>query len=179
MSRRGTAVTLGSLVLVVSSLVWAPAGQAGTGEGGQEAVTCTGNSHSHYDPPLTLVPQEAHNYAHVRYSCTTAPGYNVPATSSFDSVSPSASCLSLSDASGTEIVHYADGARSVIVIDGATVVRAAGVLESLQSGRVVEGRGKGHFVRRTVSALPRQLPTDCLTSGLRGTETAVQLEILP
>ncbi|GAA0435292.1 hypothetical protein [Streptomyces luteireticuli] len=172
------AVTLGALVLMVSSLAWAPAGHAGT-PGEYEAVTCTGNSHSHYDPPLTLQPQETHNYAHVRYTCTTAPGHTTPATGSFDSVSPSASCLSLTDTRGVETVHYADGTRSVIVIDGATTVRVTGVLESLQSGRVVEGRGKGHFIRRTVSALPRQLPTDCLTSGLRVTESAVQLEILP
>jgi hypothetical protein len=175
--RRGTTVTLGSLVLVVSSLVWAPAGQAGTG--GDAAVTCMGDSSSRYDPPLTLEPRKTHNHADVRYTCTTAPGRTVPATGSFDAVAPAASCVSLSGASGTETVHYAEGGRSLIVIDGATTARVAGILVVLQSGRVTEGRGEGHFVRRTVTALPGQLPTECLTSGLRGTQSAVQLEILP
>lgn len=175
--RRGTAVTLGSLVLVVSSLVAAPASQAGPG--GREGVICTGNASSRYDPPLTLQPRKTHNHADVRYTCTTTAGHTAPATGSFRAVAPTASCVSLAGASGTETVRYADGSRSLIVIDGATTARVAGVLVVLQSGRVVEGRGEGHFVRRTVTSLPRQLPTDCLTSGLRGTESAVQLEILP
>lgn len=175
--RRGTTVMLGSLALVVSSLVWAPAGQAGTR--GYEAIMCAGKAHSSYDPPLTLLPRQTRNHADVRYTCTTAPGRTAPATGSFDAVAPAASCVSLSGASGTETVRYADGSRSVIVIDGATTARVAGVLVVLQSGRVTEGRGAGHFVRRTVASLPQQLPTDCLTSGLRGTQSAVQLEILP
>ncbi|MFF4408141.1 hypothetical protein ACFY2W_03300 [Streptomyces sp. NPDC001262] len=177
MSRRGTTVTLGALALVVSSVVWAPAGQAGTAM--DEAVTCTGDAHGHYDPPLTLLPQETRIHAHVRYSCTVAPGHTLPATGFFSTVEPSAVCVSLSEARGTEIVHYADGRRSVIVIDGGTTTRAAGTLSVLQSGRVVAGRGEGHFVRRTVTSLARQLPTECLTSGLDHTENEVQLEILP
>ncbi|MFD8542619.1 hypothetical protein [Streptomyces sp. NPDC059649] len=170
-------VTLGSLALVVSSMVCAPAGQARTAADG--AVNCTGNAHSSYDPPLTLLPRKTHNHAHVRYTCTTGPGPAVPATGSFDAEAPSASCVSLSGAHGREIVRYADGRRSVIVIDGATTARVAGVLVVLQSGRVMEGRGEGHFVRRTVTSLPQQLPTDCLTSGLNHTQSLVQLEILP
>ncbi len=173
---RGATVMLGSLALVVSSLVWAPAGQAGTG--GYEAVTCVGDAHGRYDPPLTLRPQETRIHADVRYTCTTAPGRTVPATGSFDAVAPTASCLSLSDASGTETIRYEGGGRSVIVIDGPTV-RVVGLLDAQQSGRVTEGRGEGHFVRRTVTSPPRQSPTDCLASGLQGTESAVQLEILP
>ncbi|MFD7339376.1 hypothetical protein ACFV98_25670 [Streptomyces violascens] len=176
-SRRGTAVVLGSLALVVSSLVWAPAGQAGTG--GHAAVLCTGHSHGRYDPPLTLLPQETRHHADVNYTCTTAPGHTAPATGSFDAVAPAASCLSLASARGTETVRYADGSRSVIDIDGATTARVAGVLVVLQSGRVAEGRAEGHAVRRTVTALPGQLPTDCLTSGIRDTHSTVQLEILP
>ncbi|MFE1770698.1 hypothetical protein [Streptomyces sp. NPDC059008] len=177
LSRRGTTVVLGSLALVVSSMVWAPAGQAGTvGDG---TVTCAGNAHSRYDPPLTLVPRATHNHADVRYTCTNGLGRTVAATGSFDAFAPSASCVSLSGARGTETVRYADGSRSLIVIDGATTARVAGVLVVLQSGRVVEGRGEDHFVRRTVTSLPHQLPTDCLTSGLQGTQSAVQLEILP
>ncbi|MGW1077581.1 hypothetical protein [Streptomyces sp. NPDC002537] len=178
LSRRGTTVALGSLALVVSSLVWAPAGQAGTA--GDGAVTCTGTAHGSYDPPLVVLSRETRIHADVRYtSCTIAPGRTTPATSSFDAVAPATSCLSLSDASGTETVRYADGGRSVIVIDAVTTARVAGALDVLQSGRVVEGRGEGHSVRRTVISPPRQLPTDCLTSGLQGTQSAVQLEILP
>lgn len=175
---RGTAVALGSLVLVVSSCVVAPASRAGEAAG-DGSVTCTGDATSRYDPPLTLQPRPTRNEAKVRYSCTTAPGRTLPATSSFTSSSPSASCVSVTFASGTETVRYADGARSRIVIDNATVARVAGTVTTEQSGRVVEGRGTGRQVRRTVTATSRQLPTDCLATGLRGTVSAVQLEILP
>ncbi|MEV6674430.1 hypothetical protein [Streptomyces sp. NPDC051162] len=174
---RGTAVTLGSLTLVVSSLVWAPAGWAGGG--GHEAVTCTGSAQSRYDPPLTLLPQVTRNHADVRYTCTVGPGRTVEATGSFDSAPASVSCGSLSNGSGEETVRYADGQRSVIAIDSTTTSRVAGVLTSFQSGRVTDGRGAGHHVRRTVVGRARQLPTDCLTSGLQGRESSVQLEILP
>jgi hypothetical protein len=175
--KRGAAAALGSLVLAGSSLVWAPAGQAGTS--GDGAALCKGESRSRYDPPLTLLPRETRNEAEVRYTCSDGPGRTIEATGSFEAVAPAASCASLSGAGGREVVRYADGSRSVIVLDGAITARVAGVLVVLQSGRVTEGRGEGHFVRRTVTALPSQLPTDCLTTGLRGTQSAVQLEILP
>ncbi|MGK5547561.1 hypothetical protein ACSNOH_22920 [Streptomyces sp. URMC 127] len=175
------AVTLGSLILVGSSLVWAPAGQAGTGEhGGAGGFLCTGSSRSTYDPPLVLGRQSTRVHAEVTYdACTVAPGRTVPAVSSFDGVSPEASCLTLSGGSGEETVRYADGRLSRIVYDSATVVRAAGVLALVQSGRVTEGRGKGHSVRRTVAGPPRELPTDCLTSGIREGGNEVQLEARP
>ncbi|MCC2276909.1 hypothetical protein LKL35_16030 [Streptomyces sp. ET3-23] len=175
---RGTAVTLGSLALVLSSLVWAPDSQARPRE--QGAVTCTGNSVSRYDPPLTLTPQPTRVHAEVRYdSCTAHAGHTFAATSTFESLRTAASCVSDSDALGVETVRYADGGRSVIAIESATTVRDMGVLFTLQSGRVTEGRGAGHQVRRTVAAPPRQLPTDCLTSGIGGSNSGVQLEILP
>ncbi|GHF56645.1 hypothetical protein GCM10010218_42480 [Streptomyces mashuensis] len=169
-------MTLGSLALVVSSVLWAPAGQAHPG--GDGSLTCSGTAHGSYDPPLTLRSQDSRIHADVRYSCTDGPGRNAPATSSFDAVAPSASCVSLSDATGTEVVRYADGGRSVIVIDG-TTARAATGLTVVQSGRVTEGRGAGHFVRRTVTSYFRQLPPECLGSGLRSTQSSVELEILP
>ncbi|KNB50585.1 hypothetical protein [Streptomyces caatingaensis] len=172
------AVALGALALVCSSP--GPASAEGRGgHGGYEAVTCTGRSTSRYDPPLALLPRTTRNHAHVRYACTVGPGRTVGAVGTFDSFPTSASCVSVSGAGGAETVRYADGGRSVIVLDNATAVRVAGVLEVLQSGRVVEGRAAGHPVRRTVTALPRELPTDCLTSGLHGSDSAVQLEILP
>ncbi|MCC3776723.1 hypothetical protein [Streptomyces sp. UNOB3_S3] len=177
--RRGTGVALGSLLLVGSSVVWAPAGQAGTGGGGSDGITCTGSSTSHYDPPLTLAPGPSHVHADIAYTCTIAPGRTVPATGSFDADLSSASCVELTGGSGVETVRYADGRRSLIVYDSATTVRAAGVLLLEQSGRVTEGRGKGHPVRRTVAGPPRELPTDCLTSGLRGGGNGVQLEVQP
>ncbi|MEU7165281.1 hypothetical protein AB0A70_11635 [Streptomyces morookaense] len=173
----GAAVTLGSLALVGSSLVWAPDSQAWPGD--QGAVTCTGNSESRYDPPLALASQPTRIHADVRYTCTVGPGRTIAASSSFDSSRVAASCVSDSDASGAETVQYADGGRSVIAIDGVTTVRATGVLFTLQTGHVTEGRGAGHRVRRTVAAPPRQLATDCLTSGIRGSSSGVQLEILP
>ncbi|MFI9718929.1 hypothetical protein ACIHFE_04625 [Streptomyces sp. NPDC052396] len=134
---------------------------------------------SRYDPPLTLAPQPTRNHAQVRYTCTTAPGRTVAATGVFNSSPVVASCVSTSKAGGMETVRFADGGRSLIALDSATTARVAGVLATVQSGRVTEGRGAGHFVRRTVTFPPRQLPTDCLTSGIQHNEAAVQLEILP
>ncbi|MFG2142684.1 hypothetical protein ACGFRG_00590 [Streptomyces sp. NPDC048696] len=174
---RGTAVTLGALALMGASLVWSPAGQASAGWHG--AFTCTGNAMARYAPPLTLLPRPTRTHADVRYTCGTSPGRTLAATGSFDSASALASCVSVAGGGGVETVRYADGGRSVIVIENATTARVAGVLVVLQSGRVTEGRSAGHPVRRTVTALPRQLPTDCLTTGLTGADSNVQLEILP
>ncbi|OLZ64093.1 hypothetical protein AV521_36810 [Streptomyces sp. IMTB 2501] len=174
--RRGVAVTLGSVVLAGSSLVWAPAGQAMTGEEG--SVGCIGHSESRYDPPLTLLARPTHVHADITYTCG-AHGRTVPATGSFDSDLPVASCVAVSGGSGTETLRYADGGRSLIVYDSATTFRVAGVLVVIQRGRVVEGRGQGHPVQRTITGLPRELPTDCLTSGLQGGGNEVQLEIEP
>ncbi|MER6030985.1 hypothetical protein [Streptomyces sp. NPDC001851] len=174
--RRGVAVTLGSLMLVGSSLVWAPAGQATTSEEG--SVDCTGHSESRYDPPLTLLARPTHVHADITYTCGTH-GRTIPATGSFDSDAPAASCVAVSGGSGTEAVRYADGGRSLIVYGSATTLRVAGVLVVIQRGRVTEGRGQGHPVQRTITGLPRDLPTECLTSGLRGGSNEVQLELEP
>ncbi|MEU8034784.1 hypothetical protein AB0C13_40740 [Streptomyces sp. NPDC049099] len=174
---RGITVTLGSLMLVGSSLVWAPAGQATTSEAG--SIGCTGGSESRYDPPLTLLPRPAHVHADIAYTCSVTPGRTVSATGSFDSDLPAASCVAVSGGSGTETVRYTDGQRSLIVYDSATSVRVAGVLVVIQRGRVIEGRGQGHPAERTITGLPRELPTECLTAGLRGGSNAVQLEIQP
>jgi hypothetical protein len=85
----------------------------------------------------------------------------------------------VSGGSGTETVRYAHGGSSLIAYDSATTLRVAGVLVVIQRGRVVEGRGQGHPVQRTITGLPRELPTDCLTSGLQGGGNEVQLEIEP
>ncbi|MGD3111077.1 hypothetical protein [Streptomyces sp. YGL11-2] len=176
-ARRGTAVALGSLMLVGSSLVWAPAGQARTGpEGG---VACTGHSEGRYDPPLTLQSRPTRVHAGITYACTDTHGRTVPATGSFDSGSRVASCVAVSGGGGTETVRYADGGRSLIVYDRATALRVAGVLVVVQRGRVTDGRGKGHSVQRTITGLPRALPTACLTSGLQGVSNEVRLEIAP
>ncbi|MFF3916268.1 hypothetical protein ACFYZB_22790 [Streptomyces sp. NPDC001852] len=174
--RRGVAVALGSVVLAGSSLVWAPAGQAMTGEEG--SVGCIGHSESRYDPPLTLLARPTHVHADITYTCG-AHGRTVPATGSFNSDAPAASCVAVSGGSGTETVRYADGGRSQIAYDSATTVRVAGVLVVIQRGRVVEGRDQGHPVQRTITGLPRELPTECLTSGLQGGGNEVQLEIEP
>lgn len=175
--RSTAAVALGALALVGSSLAWSPAGQASTGWYG--AFTCTGQAMSRYTPPLTLLPRPTRNHADVRYTCGTGPGHTLAATGTFDSAPAPASCASVSGGGGVETVRYADGGRSVIAIESATTARVAGVLVVLQSGQVTQGRGAGHFVRRTVTALPHQLPTDCLTTGLSGSSSNVQLEILP
>ena len=174
--RRGVAVVLGALMLAGSSLVWAPEGQAMTGE--QGSLGCTGHSESRYDPPLTLLGQPTHVHADITYACA-AHGRTIPASGSFNSDSPNASCVAVSEGSGTEAVRYADGTRSLIAYDSATTLRVTGVLVVIQRGRVIEGRGQGHPVQRTITGLPRELPTDCLTSGLQGGGNEVQLEIEP
>ncbi|MGW7449986.1 hypothetical protein [Streptomyces sp. NPDC054787] len=78
-----------------------------------------------------------------------------------------------------ETVHYADGERSSIAYGSSTSMRLAGVLVVRLSGRVVEGRGGGLAAHRTVAALPGELPTACLLSGLRGSNGEAQLEIGP
>ncbi|UUU34889.1 hypothetical protein JIX56_36335 [Streptomyces sp. CA-210063] len=177
-SRRGAAVALSSLVLVGSSLVWAPAGQAdAVGHGG--SIGCAGASVSTYDPPLTLVPRETHVRTQARYTCTVGPGRTVSATGFLEGVSPAASCVALTSSRLNETVRYADGGRSVIGYDRSTTLRVAGVLVIRLSGSVSEGRGAGQSAQRTVAALPGQLPTQCLLSGLRGSNGQAQLEIQP
>jgi hypothetical protein len=76
-------------------------------------------------------------------------------------------------------MQYADGERSVIGYDRSTTLRVAGVLVVRLSGVVTEGRGAGQPAQRTVAALPSQLPSECLLSGLRGSSGQAQLEIQP
>ncbi|QLE74445.1 hypothetical protein FGW37_25155 [Streptomyces rectiverticillatus] len=79
-----------------------------------------------------------------------------------------------------EVVQYDDGEQSLILYDRGTTVRTAGVLDVTLSGRVVEGRGKGQAARRDVIlALPQQLPTECLSPGLRWNTGQAQLKIQP
>ncbi len=177
--RRGAAVALSSLALVGSMWVGAPAGQADEGRH-RGVVLCTGASNSTYDPPLGLVPRETRVRTEAQYTCTIAPGRTVPATGSLDGVSPTASCNGLSDPHITETVRYGDGKRSLIVYDSGTTTRVAGALDVSLSGRVTEGRGKGQSAQRNVLlALPRQLPTECLSSGLQGNSGHAQLEVKP
>ncbi len=78
-----------------------------------------------------------------------------------------------------ETVRYGDGKRSVILYTGGQTTRLAGLLVLRLTGRVTEGRGEGQSAQRTVTALPGQLPTECLSSGLRGSNGWAQVEIGP
>jgi hypothetical protein len=176
--RRSAAVALSSLVLVGSSVVWAPAGQAEAARH-RGSIGCAGASVSKYDPPLTLVSRETHIRTQARYTCTVEPGRTVSATGWLEGVSPAASCATLTSSRLTETVKYADGERSVIDYDKSTTLRVAGVLVVRLSGSVTEGRGAGQPAQRTVAAPPAQLPTECLLSGLRGSGGQAQLEIQP
>ncbi|WP_320773120.1 hypothetical protein [Streptomyces sp. CRN 30] len=173
---RGGAVALACLALVGPSLVWAPAGQAHP-VAHSEGVRCTGSSTSTYDPPLNLTPRATRVHTRAEYECGIAPGRIVAATSTLEGTSPTASCIALGSPRLTETVRYADGTRSEIVYEGGTTVRVAGVLVVLMSGRVVEGQGEGQAARRIVPALPAQLPTRCLTSGVTGSNGVALLEI--
>lgn len=177
--RRGAAVVLGSLVLVGSSLVWAPAGQA-EGGGHGESFGCVGTSAGMYDPPLTLAPRETRVRAETQYTCGVGPGRTVTATGTLEGVSPAASCVTVT--TGThlrETVQYADGERSSIEYDGGSTLRVAGLQVVRLTGRVTEGRGAGQSVHRTVPALPGQLPTECLSTGLRQSGGWAQLVTQP
>ncbi|MBP2406013.1 hypothetical protein [Streptomyces syringium] len=180
---RRTAVALSSLVLVGSSWVAAPAGQADEGRHRDRdtgVILCTGPSESAYDPPLTLEARATRVHTEARYTCSVGPGRIVPATGTLDGVSPSASCNGLTNPRITETVRYADGKQSLIVYDTGTTVRTVGVLDVHLSGRVTEGRGKGQSAQRNVLlALPRELPTECLSSGLPGNSGQAQLEVRP
>ncbi|MCC3771201.1 hypothetical protein [Streptomyces sp. UNOC14_S4] len=167
-------MTLSSLVLVGSSLMWAPAGEARGGDGG--SFLCTGSNTSTYDPPLMFTPQSVRVRAHAQYTCTVAPGRTVPAAGSLDVLAPGTACLALTHPGGTETVEYADGARSVIVYDSSTTERVAGALFTRLTGQVTEGRGKGLPAQRTADLLPGDLPTECLGSGIRESSGSVQLE---
>ncbi|MEH0573187.1 MULTISPECIES: hypothetical protein [Streptomyces] len=101
------------------------------------------------------------------------------ATGSLEGTSPAASCITLNSPRLEEVVHYADGKRSLIAYDSSSSIRVAGVLVVRMSGRVVEGRGEGLAAHRTVAALPGELPTACLLSGLQGSNGEAQLEIRP
>lgn len=174
--RHGTAVVMSSLALVASSVVWAPAGQA-LEPVHRENVLCTGSSTSTYEPPLTLLPGPTRIETHAAYTCGVAPGRTVPATGYLEGESPGASCLTVNSARLEEVVRYGDGKQSSIAYDSSTTVRVAGVLVVRLSGRVVEGRGEGLTAHRTVAALPGELPTECLLSGLGGSSGRAQLEI--
>ncbi len=175
---RGAAMALSSLLLMGPAWAWAPASQADPGRhsGG---VQCTGPSESTYNPSLTLTPRETRVHTKARYQCTVAPGRPLSATGSLNGVSPQASCVALTSSRLTEDVRYADGKRSLIAYSGSTTLRVAGVLVVRLTGRVTEGRGKGHSVQRTVAALPSQPPTQCLSSGLQGSSGQAHLEIQP
>ncbi|PNE31137.1 hypothetical protein AF335_23990 [Streptomyces eurocidicus] len=164
-----------------SSWLGAPAGLADSGRHDEhrEPVLCVGDSDSEYDPPLTLVPRETRVHTEARYTCGVAPGRTVPATGSLDGVSPTASCDGLSNPRITETVAYADGKQSSIVYTSGTTTRLAGAVTVRLSGQVTKGRGEGQPTHRTVVlALPTELPTECLLSGLRGNSGRAQLEIL-
>ncbi|NSL42942.1 hypothetical protein HO151_01660 [Streptomyces sp. 8P21H-1] len=165
-----------SLTLVAASVLWAPVGRAHEPVR-QESVLCTGSSTSTYDPPLTLSPRQTRVRTDARYTCAVAPGRTVPATGHLEGESPSASCVTVNSPRLEELVRYGDGKRSSIAYDNSTTVRVAGVLLVRLSGRVVEGRGEGLTAHRTVAALPGELPTSCLLSGLRGSSGEAQLEI--
>ncbi|RLU94807.1 hypothetical protein CTZ27_19100 [Streptomyces griseocarneus] len=156
--------------------MWAPAGHAGTGE--SKGIVCTGTNTSAYDPPLTLAPQTVRIHANAQYACAVAPGRTVPATGSFDVTSPGSSCVALTQAGGTETVRYEDHTWSRIEYSGSTTARVAGVLVTRHTGRIAKGRGEGLPAERVVLALPGQLPTDCLTTGLRGNTSPIQLSAL-
>jgi hypothetical protein len=176
--RRCAAVAFSSLALIGASAVWGPAGQAT--EDKHRGVVCTGPSESTYDPPLTLQARQTHVHTDARYTCTVADDRTVAATGSLDGVSPASSCVSLTSPHLKETVQYADGKRSLIVYDSGSSVRVAGVLIVRLSGEVTEGRGKGQSARRDVQlALPDQLPTECLSSGLQGSNGEARLEIRP
>ncbi|WP_449477289.1 hypothetical protein [Streptomyces abikoensis] len=174
-------------------MAWAPAGQAHGAGGRSTGILCEGPSRSVYDPPLTLQAKETRVHTDADYQCTVGPGRTVRATGTLDGVSPDAACAKVSRTRVTETVEYEDdkdpkgsrnhtgtGSRSVIDYHRGITVRAAGLLIVRLTGRVTEGRGKGQEAERTVFlAAARGLPTECLSSGIDGSDGRAQLEIKP
>ncbi|WP_369174972.1 hypothetical protein AB5J49_46940 [Streptomyces sp. R28] len=128
---------------------------------------------------MTLLPRQTRVQTQASYTCAVTHGRTVPATGYLEGKSPSASCITVNSPRLEEVVHYGDGKRSSIAYDSSTSIRVAGALVVRLSGRVVEGRGEGLTAHRTVAALPGELPTSCLLSGLQGSNGEAQLEIRP
>lgn len=178
--RRGVAATLSVLALAGFSLAGAPSGQA------HEPVSCQGPENTSFSPGLSLLPRATRIDADVSYSCSGAEGEPLPATGHIHGGSSAAACVNAGSLPAQprpskEVVHYADGEKSVIVYTSAPLVtRAAGVQLLTLRGEVVAGRGKGGRATRTIALLPTQLPTACLTpEGLRQANGAAALRITP
>ncbi|MFI9722781.1 hypothetical protein ACIHFE_24505 [Streptomyces sp. NPDC052396] len=172
--RRMAGVVLCSLALIGGSPGWGPAAAAHQ----RESVFCHGLERTTYTPGLTLTPTAVGIHADTGYECTVAPGRTLPATARIEGFSPASSCLSVNSPTGREEVRYADHRTSKIVYDAGQAARVLGANAVRLYGTVVEGRGKGAMVTRTIELAPGQLPTDCLSSeGLRKALGQVQLDI--
>lgn len=149
--------------VALCAMVLGGAGVSAASTSGQAGpVACSVTEEYTYSPGMSLVPQRTGIRGKQVYSCHGDGRAPVPVEGSVEGVAL-AGCLAVSAPRGREFLRYSDGGKSVVLYDRSSSVRVAGVMVVVLLGRVVEGRGKGAEVHRSVQMLPRQLPTACLT----------------
>ncbi|RLU81613.1 hypothetical protein CTZ27_32535 [Streptomyces griseocarneus] len=176
---RGVPVALCAAALAVTSLVGAPAAQAGgpAVAGGQ--IVCAGKEDTTYTPGLSLTPRPTDLSARSAYLCTVRPGRTVEAAGTTEGTSPDASCLALNSPRARERVDFPGGRRLAIEYEG-SAVRVLGANVVHLTGHVVEGFAgvpAGTAVTRDVGLLPAALPTECATGEVRSATGQGQLRI--
>ncbi|MFI9723917.1 hypothetical protein ACIHFE_30420 [Streptomyces sp. NPDC052396] len=179
---RGAGIALASLVLLVTGAGGVPAAQAQ----GQDqdrahtAVECTGQENITYGPGLGLSSAgSAKVSVDGTYRCTDGSGHGSTATYHTEGET-GGSCLLLAWNRSKEVLHYADGATTVIAYQAGPSVRVAGVNTALLKGDVVGGRGQGAAAEKIIQTVPGNLPTDCaIGGGIRHTTGLTRLSIRP
>ncbi|MEU7164446.1 hypothetical protein AB0A70_07345 [Streptomyces morookaense] len=179
-SRRVAAALCGLVLLTGSSSAAAPPALA------HEPVLCLGSENTAFFPGLSLTPRPTQIDGHASYSCSGGAAEPVAAGGHIHGEASAASCVDVHSLPAQpkpskEIVHYADGAKSVIDYTSAPLVtRVAGALVLTLHGPVVAGRGKDAEATRTITLLPGRLPTTCLAAeGLGHFTGPVSLLIAP
>ncbi|MCC3768528.1 hypothetical protein [Streptomyces sp. UNOC14_S4] len=167
------------MALAVTSLVGAPAAQAGGPVVTGGPVVCAGQENTTYSPGLSLVPQPTRLSARTAYLCSVRPGETVEAKGTTEGASPEASCLALNSPRAHERVEFPGGRHLEIAYEG-SAVRVLGVNIVHLTGHVLEGFGEipgGTPVTRDVGLLPGQPPTECATGGVTAATGQGQLRI--
>ncbi|MFF4530082.1 hypothetical protein ACFY1P_12490 [Streptomyces sp. NPDC001407] len=174
--KRGAGVTLSSLALLAATVAGAPEAQAHD----HTAMDCKGQENITYGPGLGLSSAgSAEVTVDGTYHCKDASGHGVTAAYHTEGET-GGSCLLLSWNRSKEVLHYADGATTVIAYQAGPSVRVAGFNTALLKGTVVGGRGEGAAAEKTIQTVPGSLPTDCVIGeGIRHTTALTRLSIHP
>ncbi|MEV5508201.1 hypothetical protein [Streptomyces orinoci] len=175
--KRGVAgIALSSLTLLAAAVGGVPAAQAHD----RTALECAGQENITYGPGLGLSSAgSARVTVDGTYHCTDAAGRG--ATARYHTVGETGSgCLLFAWNRSKEVLHFADGATTVITYRSGPSVRVAGVNAALLRGTVTGGRGKGAAAEKVIETVPGSLPTECvLGAGIRHTTGLTRLSIRP